>query len=144
MAGITRERVIDTDVIGEPVREPLVVRLLERRPLDEDAQPVALSERVTVARDERGRFLSAWKEGPTVEPVLARDREQARDLFRLGRARPWDPAPAVARPAGEDMLIGEHPDGNAVAAETADDAEALVVAADDERAGSAFGDTAHG
>jgi hypothetical protein len=42
------------------------------------------------------------------------------------------------------MLIGQHPDRNAVAAETADDAKALVVAADDKRAGCALGDVGHG
>ena len=87
---------VDAHVGREPVRQPLVVSVLEHLPWHEDAQPVALREGVAVARDQGCCLLAAGIERPSAESALVGQLDQSRDLIRFGRGRPADGAPAEA------------------------------------------------
>ena len=92
-------------------------------------------ELLLIAREKGGGLVVGRKERPAVKIVSPSQAEEERDPLGLFGRRPVDASRRVARAARDEMLVAQNPDRDAVPSETAHDAQRLVVAAEDERAG---------
>jgi len=84
--------VLQAEFRCELVGQPLVVRPSQRFPVGEDREAVLLAERLTIARDQRGRLILGRKEHPTLESMSVREIQQVRDLRALAAIRPRERA----------------------------------------------------
>src|SRR5829696_3894693 len=131
---IPRARRGDAEPPSERVGVPLVPGPADgvprRRRHAED-----LAELVAVARERRDRLLARREEHPALDAQPAAELEQRVDRRALvAELADADGARRVAREARDRALVVDDADGSARPPDAPDDAEALVVAADDDGA----------
>ena len=85
-----------------------------------------------VAGDQPGGVLRSREQHPAVPALGSGHSEQEVGLLGLSAVPPLQPPSRIARATRQDVSALGHPDLDPAPAEAADDAEASVIAADDE------------